>query len=396
ELGDYDPDEHFGNYVADFKLLLKQTTRIEEKIAEIHQTQLSGRVPAVAEMNFLHKACQLDTYGIDPHPVKRKHLIGFKCPTQAACKHLWKCALEQRYFFAVESSSEVPAVTTGGGLFSRGSKFRYSGRVEKEVVELMKNFQRDPPQFQRSFMHTSSFHHKSESYPTTPATPSRDYETDFPDLHYMNHSAPVTENLDSITSTDSTSPKHTNHSTQMAGSLSDLTLPEHEEAPTALFETVQEQQVENTKSEITQEPEGLAENTYSVDQEVSVPSLQASTPQLPENPEQDPHVEFPIEVSTSTEPQKTEMNFEWDLKIPKQKNISSCQSFMFQPVNVVRVAILASLFILLIFWCLLVVVMESDSPLFSDIRKIPELLVLRQEYYEPTKDYIMERLKFLF
>lgn len=38
ELGDYDPDEHPPNYVSEFKLLLKQTQRIEEKIAEIHQT----------------------------------------------------------------------------------------------------------------------------------------------------------------------------------------------------------------------------------------------------------------------------------------------------------------------------------------------------------------------
>ncbi|CAN7946855.1 unnamed protein product, partial [Ixodes pacificus] len=70
ELGDYDAEEHTGNYVAEFKLLLKQTPRIEEKIAEIHQQQLRGQVPAVAETNFLRKACLLETYGVDPHPVK--------------------------------------------------------------------------------------------------------------------------------------------------------------------------------------------------------------------------------------------------------------------------------------------------------------------------------------
>jgi len=30
----------------------------------------SGQTPAEAEANFLIRACQLDTYGVDPHPVK--------------------------------------------------------------------------------------------------------------------------------------------------------------------------------------------------------------------------------------------------------------------------------------------------------------------------------------
>ncbi len=32
-------------------------------------------------------------------PVQKKHACGFKCPTFSACKHLWKCAVEQQYFF---------------------------------------------------------------------------------------------------------------------------------------------------------------------------------------------------------------------------------------------------------------------------------------------------------
>jgi len=30
----------------------------------------SGQTPGEAEGNFLIRACQLDTYGVDPHPVK--------------------------------------------------------------------------------------------------------------------------------------------------------------------------------------------------------------------------------------------------------------------------------------------------------------------------------------
>ncbi|XP_076348230.1 uncharacterized protein LOC143245860 [Tachypleus tridentatus] len=291
-----------------------------------------------------------------------------------------------------ESSAEVPSVTTGGGLFSKGSKFRYSGRVEKEVIEVMTNFHRDPPQFQRSFLRTLSFRHKSESYPTTPATPSKDYETDFPDLHYMNHSAPATENVDSMTSTDSSSLKYTNRSTQMTGSLSDLTLPEHEEVAILPLEGEEDQHIKQLDSHIVEELEDLIEEDRPAELEVSLPPLRASTPQITKEVEQETHN---AQVSTS-ESQLTGKNFELDFNITKQKNLARSRPFLSRPVNIVRVTILASLFALLTFWCLLVVVMESDSPLFSDARKLPELIVLRREYYEPAKDYIVERLKFLF
>lgn len=71
DLGDYDPEIHdVGNYISDYKILLKQTSAIEEKAMEIHQKQLKGQSPTQCETAFLKLACQLDTYGVDPHPVK--------------------------------------------------------------------------------------------------------------------------------------------------------------------------------------------------------------------------------------------------------------------------------------------------------------------------------------
>ncbi len=60
--------------------------------------------------------------------------MGFKCATSSACRHLWRYSVEQRIFFTFTSSAEIPAVVTGGSFFSRGSKVRYSGRVERELA----------------------------------------------------------------------------------------------------------------------------------------------------------------------------------------------------------------------------------------------------------------------
>ena len=40
---------------------------------------------------------------------------------------------------------EAPTVITGGSFFSRGSRFRYSGRTERELLELSAAITRDPP-----------------------------------------------------------------------------------------------------------------------------------------------------------------------------------------------------------------------------------------------------------
>ena len=68
-MGDFNPEEQVGNYVTDYKLLLKQSSKIEEKIMETHQS-LKGLSPSLSELQFLKKAAALDTYGVDPHPVK--------------------------------------------------------------------------------------------------------------------------------------------------------------------------------------------------------------------------------------------------------------------------------------------------------------------------------------
>uniref|UniRef100_A0A8C3VHB4 FERM domain-containing protein n=1 Tax=Catharus ustulatus TaxID=91951 RepID=A0A8C3VHB4_CATUS len=199
ELGDYDPDEHPENYINDFKIFPKQSQKLEKKIAEMHKNEFRGQNPAVAEFNLLLKANSLETYGVDPHPCKdsfgtttflgftaagfvvfqgnkrihllkwcdvyklkfegktfyvfgaqkeKKAVLSFHTSTPAACKHLWKCGVENQAFYKYAKSSQIKTMSSSK-IFFKGSRFRYSGKVAKEVVEASSKIQREPPEVHR-------------------------------------------------------------------------------------------------------------------------------------------------------------------------------------------------------------------------------------------------------
>lgn len=417
ELGDYDSEEHGDNYVSEFKLLLKQTPRLEEKIAEIHQTQLRGQVPAVAEANFLRKACLLDTYGVDPHPVKdhkgnqlylginhagiltfqgsrkthhfkwpdiqkinyegkmfiihlmfpedvkakKKHLMGFKCPTQSACHHLWKCAVEQCYYFTMPSSSEVPSVTTGGGFFSRGSRLRYSGRVEREVMDDMRNIRRDPPQFQRTLTRPPSFRHKPTASPTeataSPRTPARLLSEDSP---LRDSAGPVTMS----------------------------------QQPT----TQQPPAESGDGFPVDEQPKRLGASLELLDSGDSGEENGSSA--LPRPPNHDLHVDLTPtrnnpatdeEDGTSPETPCSASDLAFDPH-PTPEYEPECESQepafpTTAPLPSPRIAFVVWLGVpLLLLLLLLVVLMEWQWAPLADIQRLPELVLLRRQYYEPTRD----------
>lgn len=68
--------------------------------------------------------------------------------------------------YRLENSNKQGVVVTGGSFFSRGSRFRYAGRCEKEVVEESSTIIREPPTVNRISLRTIG---RSTSLPTTPA-----------------------------------------------------------------------------------------------------------------------------------------------------------------------------------------------------------------------------------
>ncbi|XP_034548914.1 FERM domain-containing protein 3 [Notolabrus celidotus] len=234
ELGDYDPEEHPSDYIRDFKLFPKQSLKLERKIIEIHKNELRGQSTSIAELNMLQRGHSLETYGVDPHPCKdftgstaflgftatgfvvfqgnkrihllkwndvsklkfegktfyvigiqkeKKLVLTFHTSTPAACKHLWKCGVENQAFYKCAKSSQIKTVSSSN-IFFKGSRFRYSGRVAKEVIEASSKIQREPPEVRRAqFGQSRSFNslsHKNlimNMEPLVPALPStNEYE----------------------------------------------------------------------------------------------------------------------------------------------------------------------------------------------------------------------------
>lgn len=154
ELGDYEREIHTENYVSTLKFALRQSLELEKKVIEAHRKREPGQDTVAVYDEFILIARGLETYGIDPHPVKdhrgtqlyvginfsgvstfsvgkriqhfrwpeiskinfegkmfiihltytvdrevKKHTVGFKCPSAMTCRYVWRCAIEQMLFF---------------------------------------------------------------------------------------------------------------------------------------------------------------------------------------------------------------------------------------------------------------------------------------------------------
>ncbi|XP_066953853.1 FERM domain-containing protein 5 isoform X4 [Macrobrachium rosenbergii] len=461
EIGDYDPTKHFGNYINDFRILLKQTSKIEEKIMEIHPT-LKNHSPLMAETCFLKKASILDTYGVDPHPVKdhrgsqlylglnhtgvltfqgsrkthhfrwadvqklnyegkmfivhlifaeKKHTVGFKCPTASACRHLWRCAVEQRLFYTLENSNKQGVVVTGGSFFSRGSRFRYAGRCEKEVVEESSGILREPPTVNRVSLRNIG---RSTSLPTTPAD-SDNYDAVMSRVHrplpYIDRSSSLDEDV--LCGADTGSQDSTeglNHVNGGCGGPGAAYCPESTLPPLSLLEPLLEAQENKSRSSSILDSsweEALLQQQLFHDYSdrgghMSEFGDTSSTETLghPHNIIGDPRLLLSdrddkhsiSSTATLIAPTVREAIRIPPLSLPQDLTRGGAQRLLrgrLTKHNVktfLRVFLVAFIFVVFVLTCSVILVFESEGGLLQGFASTREMMLLRIQYYQPIKE----------
>lgn len=324
--------------------------------------------------------------------------------------------------FRLPTSSDAPSVVSGGGFFSWGSKFKYVGRTEREILEDSCAPQRDEPVIRR----TSSLRRKASSVPATPSTPLQPH-VGYASLPRSSQSdagsssaASRTDAAGSIggstvtTATvgggvigigDSSTPS------QIAGAMVD--------AGVALLETVTEDQefryrsphvalgIGNTLRESSIDQLGgdyyfrdsfdrsssesqLHENNgygrYGGEVTHRVAGSRTSTPVgRDDRTSVNAAVDGRLCVTTTSGQTRTG-NEVTPLRRSVVVNAAAPHRF-----NLLRAFVPSLAFVVIFVAVLTVVMLETDCELFGGFRNLPEMISLRYQYYEPFKQYLRNR-----
>ncbi|XP_054843229.1 FERM domain-containing protein 3 [Eublepharis macularius] len=431
ELGDYDPDEQLDNYVGDFKIFPKQSQRLERKIAEIHKNEFRGQSPAAAEFNLLLKAHSLETYGVDPHPCKdstgtttflgftatgfvvfqgnkrihllkwsdvcklkfegktfyvigtqkeKKAMLSFHTSTPAACKHLWKCGVENQAFYKYAKSSQIKTMSSSK-IFFKGSRFRYNGKVAKEVVEASSKIQREPPEVHRTSITQSRSSHSLNKQliinmePLQPLLPTPDDQEE----------VPSEEGIQLPKEDDISIPVLSNSPAKEADDSSDLSIEEEEK--------IKEEPL--TISELVYNPSTSLLPTPVNDEEIDL--LFQTSPRA-DNEKQDTDSFEELEadenaflVAEEEELKEARKALRWsyDFLMGNMKVNAVVKSF--------SRLLLVGLGILLVVFPLLLVLLESDLDVsfLHEIRQTPEFQQFHIEYYCPLRQWVACKINFV-
>ncbi|XP_065356628.1 FERM domain-containing protein 5 isoform X2 [Calliphora vicina] len=450
EIGDYNEAIHIDNYVSSMNLALRQTETHEKKIMELHKKRQPYQDPSVAVDEFMGIARGLETYGIDPHPVKdhrgsqlyiginysgistfisgkrsqhfrwnevhkinfegkmfiahlsytdasrepKKHTIGFKCSSNVTCRYLWRCAIEQMLFFTLPNSQHA-AVVSGGGFFSWGTKFKYTGRTEREILTESINALRE-----QKLTNSSTSKRKASSVPATPSSP----QGDLAQIRYSslprstmseplsNCTMPATDSLNNIVFSQNLGYDVSCNSGVQVPSLEPVSEEARMRASTN-FDNINmlnncstaEMSKYYLKSEdsiLYSSPESTVFNTYDSEGVPPTDSEKRLSAYFQQQQSNNTAVNSCLNTSTTS---KSNDNPTSDYQYTN--SAKGVRKFHF-----INAFIPSFVFVVIAMTISAIIVLESDSDLFEQIRNLPEMISLRYQYYQPLKEYIIQKV----
>ncbi|XP_051924590.1 FERM domain-containing protein 3 isoform X2 [Hippocampus zosterae] len=459
ELGDYDPEEHPSDYIRDFRLFPKQSLKLERKIMDIHKTELRGQCAALAELNMLQRAHNLETYGVDPHPCKdftgstaflgftatgfvvfqgnkrihllkwadvsklkfegktfyvigiqkeKKLVLTFHTSTPAACKHLWKCGVENQAFYKCAKSSQIKTMSSSN-IFFKGSRFRYSGRVAKEVIEASSKIQRDPPEVcrvqfgqSRSF---SSLSHKNLIMNMEPLVPALPSTTEYDETAAENGFVAVKDSAALSPVKSSAAPADHQPSIDGVNCASDLPPPHHatetssipSQTPKAGSEMDEDEEAhgERTISELVYSPCASMLPTPVDDSQGGVDLLFSSPVQSPARLLRELHADPDIQAQLEAERER-DRAFE-RVRLAARGGSTGVLSFLSSNarlnacvLSMARlIAALTGVLMVTVPTLLLLLESDLDVSFLHEIRQTPEFEQFHFEYYCPLRRWIV-------
>lgn len=321
------------------------------------------------------------------------------------------------------TSSDAPSIVSGGGFFSWGSKFKYVGRTEREILEDSSAPQRDEPVIRR----TSSLRRKASSVPATPSTPLQPH-VGYASLPRSSQSdagsssaASRTDAAGSVGGSTVTTATIGAGAMGMDGSTPSQIAGAMVDAGVALLETVTEDQEFRYRSPHI----ALGMAGTGTLRESSIDQLggdyyfrdsfdrSSSESQLHENNgfgRYGGEVSHRVTGSRTPTPvgrdgASTNASIDGRLCVAGQSRTGNQVSPLRRSNTVVAAphkfnllrAFVPSLAFVVIFVAVLTVVMlETDCELFGSFRNLPEMISLRYQYYEPFKQYLRNRFSKMF
>lgn len=262
------------------------------------------------------------------------------------------------FFKSRLSSSQNASVVSGGGFFSWGTKFRYSGRTEREILSDGINALR-----QQINAHTSPSKRKANSVPATPSSP----QGDLAEIRY------------------SSLPRSTMSEPPGCSDSSSAYCPEN---TLPLLEPVSEEARRHSGFE----NDPISDYYYRDSFEHSSSESGLTCPG-------ETHIGLTHRPGTTNNALHITSGYQHltsnNSAVVNQQNATNSAKHL-KKFSIINAFIPSFIFVVIFLILFTIYILETESELFLKLKNLPEMLHLKRDYYLPVKEFFLSKINFRF